>query len=343
MARLRAQGAVTDLTVDDLAMDESEASQLLAAMDVALAPDDLSQLVARTEGWPVGLYLASLAIGAGGSGSGVGVAFRGDDRLMADYLRSEIVSALPPATRTFLTRTSVLDRLSGPLCDAVMGATGSQALLESLEASNLLLVPLDRRRQWYRCHHLLQELLRAELEQSEPALVARLHDRAAAWFEVNGQAALAIDHAQAAGDADRAARLFGQIAQTTHAAGRADTTLAWLSWFEARGLVREHPHVAVLGALLEAMSGHPASAERWAESTSSVDLEDLAARREPNRELDRRHGSLPVPARGGAHALRCCDGLPSASHPRAASGPQPSCSKGSLSCWWEIPTQVMPR
>jgi LuxR family transcriptional regulator, maltose regulon positive regulatory protein len=195
-------------------------------------------------------------------------AFHGDDRLMADYLHTEVLARLPPATAQFLTRTSVLEQLCGPLCDAVTEARGSREVLESFESSNLLLVPLDRRREWYRYHHLLRDLLRVELSRHEPDLVPALHDRAVKWFEDNGQPALAIDHAQAAGDADRAARLAAGLLQRTYAAGRQATAQRWLEWFDARGLIERYPYLAVLAAINEALNGRPTGAERWADAAA---------------------------------------------------------------------------
>jgi LuxR family transcriptional regulator, maltose regulon positive regulatory protein len=165
-----------------------------------------------------------------------------------------------------LTRTAVLERMSGPLCDAVLDTTGSSDVLESLEASNLLLVPLDRRRRWYRYHHLFHELLLAELERREPELVPQLHARAAEWCEANGLPESAIDHAQAAGDADRVARLVWQLALPAYGAGRVDTTRRWFGWFEDQGLLGRYRSVAVLGAWLQALVGQPAAAERWADA-----------------------------------------------------------------------------
>ena len=265
MPQLRARGQVVEVTTDDLAMDELEARQLLDTAQLVLDAAAFRELMQRTEGWPVGLYLATLAAGAGNAdGAIAGLDLHGNDRIVADYLRAEVMSALPGPTARFLVRCSVLDSLCGPLCDAVMGATGSQEVLEGLEASNLLVVPLDRQRRWYRCHHLLRDLLRDELERSEPELIPRLHDRAAAWFDANERPALALEHAQAAGDADRAARLFVQVAMPTYGAGRVDTVMHWLGWFEVRGLIEEHPQLAVLGALGEAVLGHVATTERWA-------------------------------------------------------------------------------
>ena len=149
MARLRAAREVVEVGVDDLSMDAAEARGLLAAVGVRLGDDDHGQLIERTEGWPVGLYLAALAIKAGGPEATPGLRFSGDDRLMAEYLGSELLSRLSADEVSFLTRTSVLERMCGPRCDAVLGATGSAAMLESLERSNLLLVALDRRAEWY--------------------------------------------------------------------------------------------------------------------------------------------------------------------------------------------------
>jgi LuxR family transcriptional regulator, maltose regulon positive regulatory protein len=213
---------MVELGATDLAMDSTEARALLEGAQVRLADEPAAELHRRTEGWPVGLYLAALALRAGGATLDMGearVAFAGDDRLVADYLWLELLSRLPARRVSFLTRTAVLDRMCGPLCDAVLGTSGSGGVLESLARSNLLLVPLDRRRDWYRYHHLFRDLLRAELERREPGLVPRLHLRAAAWCEANGLEEAAIDHAQAAGDADRVARLVLEVMQPVWRAG----------------------------------------------------------------------------------------------------------------------------
>jgi LuxR family transcriptional regulator, maltose regulon positive regulatory protein len=266
VALLRAQGQMVEVGVDMLAMDQQEAQALLEGAGVGLADAEVAELVGRTEGWPVGLYLAALALKAGGQQHPAGFGFTGDDRFMADYLRSELLAHLPPELLRFLTRTAVLERLSGPLCDAVLATEGSGRVLSSLEDSNLLLVALDRRRQWYRYHHLFGELLRAQLERREPELLPSLHTRAATWYEANGLPELAIDHAQAAGDADRVARLVASLAQPAYAAGRVDTARRWLAWFEDQELIDYDPSVAVLGAWLQALVGQPVGAERWADA-----------------------------------------------------------------------------
>jgi LuxR family maltose regulon positive regulatory protein len=245
-------------------MDAAEAPVLLETVGIHLGEAEVRQLIERTEGWPAGLYLAALAMKAKGRTWHEGLRFTGDDRLMADYLRSELLSGLSEAEVGFLTRTSVLGRMCGPLCDAVLGSQGSAATLEALQRSNLLVVPLDRRAEWYRYHHLLRDLLQAELRRREPAMVPQLHLRAAAWCEANGLPEMAIDHAQQAGDADEVARLALGVMQPVWAQGRVDTVLRWMQWFEQRNLVARYPAVAVHGALLFALLGRPIQAERWA-------------------------------------------------------------------------------
>jgi LuxR family transcriptional regulator, maltose regulon positive regulatory protein len=235
---------------------------------VRLAESETTALIRRTEGWPVGLYLAALSHKAGSPRTTEGARFSGYDRFVADYLWSELLARLPPETVSFLTRTAMLDRTCGPLCDAVLDTGGSAAVLESLAGSNLLLVPLDRRREWYRYHHLFGDLLAAELVRREPELVPELHRRAAVWCDANGLPEAAVDHAQAAGDTDRAARLVAGLIQPTAAAGRIDTVRSWLEWFEDRDLLERYPAVAVLGAMVHALWGQPATAERWADAAA---------------------------------------------------------------------------
>ena len=266
VARLRAQGGVVEVGVEELAMDQREACALLEGAGVRLAEAEAAMLIRRTEGWPVGLYLAALSLKAGSPRRTVEVGFTGDDRFVADYLRSELLARLKPETVSFLTRTAVLDRMCGPLCDAVLDAKGSGEVLESLADSNLLVVPLDRRREWYRYHLLFGDLLRTELERREPELVRELHLRAATWCEAHGLEETAIDHAQAAGDADRVARLVATLMQPATAAGRVDTARRWLAWFEDQRLIDRYPLVAVQGVWLHALWGQPAAAERLADA-----------------------------------------------------------------------------
>jgi LuxR family transcriptional regulator, maltose regulon positive regulatory protein len=269
-ARLRAQGGILEIGADDLAMDEYEAALLLEGAGIEPVDEDVRELVMRTEGWPVGLYLAALAMKAGSRYTDVELTFTGEDRFVGDYLRSEFLDRLSPTEVSFLTRTSILDRMSGPLCDATLGRTRSSAVLEGLEGRNLLVIPLDRHRDWYRYHRLLRELLAAELRRREPELVPELHLRAAAWYEANGRSETAIDHAQAGGDADSVGRLVLQLANPVWASGRADTVMRWMEWFETESLVEHYPGVAVHGALMSALMGRPADTERWAAAAESA-------------------------------------------------------------------------
>jgi LuxR family maltose regulon positive regulatory protein len=264
MSLVRSHGDVVEVTADDLAMDETEAEALLAGVGVRLDPDELAALIDRTEGWAAGLYLAALAVKAGRSQRSAGFAFSGDDRLMADYLRSQFLSLLSPEEVRFLVRTSVLERLTGGLCDEVLDDVGSASVLRNLEASNLLVVPLDRHREWYRYHRLLRDMLARQLELDEPEIVADLHQRAADWHERHHLPEAAIHHAMAAGDEDRSARLVQALTIPAYASGRVETTTRWFGWFESRDVVAHHPAIAVLGALLRSLAGEPAAAERWA-------------------------------------------------------------------------------
>ena len=154
--------------------------------------------------------------------------------------------------------------MCGGLCDAVVGRTGSSRTLEQLESRNLLVVPLDRRREWYRYHHLFRELLHAELRRREPDLVARLHAGAAQWYEANAMPEPAIEHAMAAGDAERVARLVLNVMQPVWASGRIDTVLSWMEWLEDRSEVEYYSGIAAHAALILALLGRPVEADRWA-------------------------------------------------------------------------------
>ena len=264
VARLRAQGRIVEISAEDLAMGPEEASSLLEGAGAELGEASIHELLQRTEGWPAGLYIAALAIKAGTRRSEVGFTFTGDDIFMGDYLRSELLDRVSGAVASFLTRTSVLDRMCGSLCDAILDGEGSQRLLERLESRNLLIVPLDRRREWYRYHHLLQELLQAELRRREPDLVQDLHFRAAGWYEANAMPEAAIRHAQAAADYDRVARLVLELAQPVWASGRVETVLRWMEWLRDVTSAEHYGAIAVHGSLIFALLGQPSEAERWA-------------------------------------------------------------------------------
>ena len=165
IARLRAEGKILEIGPEDLSLTCGEASSLLRNVDLDLAEEDVAELHKRTEGWPAGLYLAALYLREGGSLASAAFSFGGDDRLVSDYLESELLTRISPQQRTFLTRTAVLERMCGPLCEAVLDMSGSAAILADLAASNVLLVPLDRRAEWYRYHHLFRDMLLGELHR----------------------------------------------------------------------------------------------------------------------------------------------------------------------------------
>jgi LuxR family maltose regulon positive regulatory protein len=192
---------------------------------------------------------------------------------IGDYFRTQVLSQLPAPTVEFLTRTSVLDELCGPLCDAVLDTRGSQGVLESLESSNLLLVPLDRQRTWYRYHRLFRDLLAIELARREPELVPGLHVRAARWLDSHGMPEPAIRQAQRGDDPDLVVQLVVATTQPAYAAGRATDVRSWLEWFRTEGLIDRYPHVAVLGALVDALSGRPAASERWAAAAEAAAID----------------------------------------------------------------------
>ena len=275
VARWRAEGRLAELGPAELAMSPVEAGALLAAAGVELADAEVEELTRRAEGWPVAGYLAVLAHKAGGQRGNAGFAFTGDDRFLADYLHAQLLAQLPAERVAFLTRTAVLERLSGPLCDAVLDTAGSAAVLASLERSNLLVIPLDRQRTWYRYHPLFRELLRDELERREPELVPELTLRAAHWCQHHGMPEAAIGYAMEAGDADLVARGVEQAAISVYRSGRLATVQGWFGRFDDHGLVQQYPAVAVLGAWIQALGGHAAAAERWADAAEQGSYEGM--------------------------------------------------------------------
>ena len=240
-ARLRAQGAIVEIGVDELAMDRAEAAALLAETGIELPAEELHELVERRRAGRPACTSPRWPCAPGARGPGIGVTFSGDDRYIGDYLRSEFLDRVSPADVTFLTRTSILDRMSGPLCDAVRAEAGSSDVLERLERRNLLVVPLDRRREWYRYHHLFRDLLLTELRRREPDAGGSAPP--AGRGVVRGQRPARVGHRPrpGRGEADTVARLVLQLANPVWASGRSDTVLRWMRWFETSGLDRAVP------------------------------------------------------------------------------------------------------
>ncbi len=209
LARLRARGELVEIRAAELRFASEEvAAYLNGVMGLTLTAADVSALEERTEGWVAALQLAALSMAGRDDVAGFIAGFAGDDRYIVDYLAEEVLQRQPAAVRDFLLQTSLLARLSGPLCDAVTHQAGGKAMLEALDRGNLFLVPLDDRRQWYRYHHLFGDVLRARLADESPHLVPEVHRRASEWFAANGEPAEAIEHAIAGEHVDRAADLL---------------------------------------------------------------------------------------------------------------------------------------
>ena len=284
VARLRAEGKILEIGPGDLALTASEASLLLRNADVALGEDDAAELYLRTEGWAAGLYLAALYLREGGPLPSAAVSFGGDDRLVSEYLESEFLARISQRDRTFLTQTAVLERMCGPLCDAVLERGGSAAVLADLAQSNLLLVPLDRHGEWYRYHHLFRDMLLAGLHRQEPDLIPALRRRAASWCLHNDRAEEALEYSIAAGDVDTAAGLAAQMGVLAYRQGRVATVQRWFAWLEERGGIERHPMVAVLASFLSALVARPADAERWADAVDRWQYGNPARPDDPTAE-----------------------------------------------------------
>jgi LuxR family transcriptional regulator, maltose regulon positive regulatory protein len=208
LARLRGRGELVEIRAADLRFTPGEAAAYLGGvMGLVLTPADVAALEGRTEGWIAALQLAALSLQGREDTAAFIAGFAGDDRYIVDYLAEEVLQRQPGHVQQFLLQTSILDRLSGPLCDAVTGQDGGKAKLAALERGNLFLVPLDDRRRWYRYHQLFADVLQAHLRDEQPEQVPDLHRRASAWYERNGEPSEAIRHALAAGDFERAADL----------------------------------------------------------------------------------------------------------------------------------------
>ena len=199
-------------------------------------------------------------------------------------MESEFLERISHLHRVFLTRTAVLGRMSGPLCEAVLELPGSAATLTDLARSNLLLVPLDRRGQWYRYHHLFRDMLLAELERLEPGLMPVLRRRAASWCLRNDRPEEALEYSIAAEDVDTVSRLVQSLGLPTYRQGRVATLQQWYQWLDERGGMARHPVVAAQAALIAADTGRPAEAERWADVVDRWQYQDAARADDPVAE-----------------------------------------------------------
>ncbi len=278
LARLRARGKLLEVRGDVLRFTVPEAgSFFVERMGVDLSDADVEALVARTEGWPAALQLAGLSLVGREDVAAFVRDFAGTHRFVLDFITEEVLDRLSPPVRDFLLRTSVPDRLTGPLCDALTGGSDGQATLESLERANLLLVPLDEERRWYRYHRLFADLLRARFAVVHPDEPASLHLRAADWYEGNGFVRDAIEHTLRSGDESRALTLFYRHSKDLVHAGEFATLRGWLDRLPDE-VVRADAQLSTTYAWTLALGGRTDGvAERLADAE--------AAMRAPTSEL----------------------------------------------------------
>jgi LuxR family maltose regulon positive regulatory protein len=270
VTQLRVTGDVWEIEASDLAVDAAGAEQIFSDAHVDLTREEAVAVTDRTEGWPAGLYLAALIAR---HNDGPVSTVSGDDRYLTDYLYRESLMHLSEDTQRFLRRTAVLDQLCSPLCDALLGGTGAEGQLRDLEASNMFLIPLDRRREWYRYHALFREFLLAELERVEPDVIMKLHLRAADWYEANGSAVTALEHLLHTTERDRSVRLMTELTLPIYEAGQISTVQRWLSTVGEEA-VQAYPPLAVLAGWIATLSAQTAEAQRWASiiDAASYDL-----------------------------------------------------------------------
>lgn len=278
LGRLRIQHLVNEVGPQELAMDSDGARDLFAAADVELDPSELARLLEHTEGWPVGLTLAVMARQSGAENQ---PAFGGAHRLVAEYVRSEVLNTFDDDLARFLVQCSVLPTLSGPLCDEVLGTTGSAERLEALASSDhLFVVPLDDERRSYRLQHLFAEALRAELHATDPELERTLHRRAAAVHERDGNPDGAIRHAHAAGDVEHAGDLTLAYAVPYGMRGRNATVGLWLDLVDD-AVAAQHASLSLAVAWYRIGTSDPHVADHWS---------NLAQRAAKDLPADRRAG-----------------------------------------------------
>src|SRR6266849_1892625 len=277
VARLRARGALTELRAANLRFTAEESTAFLTeVMRLPLSAEQVAALQARTEGWIAGLQLAALSLQGRDDVAGFIDAFTGSHRYVVDYLVEEVLSRQPEVVQTFLLQTCLLDRLSGPLCDAVCMQDDSQALLEHVERTNLFLVSLEDERQWYRYHHLFAEVLCNRLQQQQPTVVPELHRRASHWCEQHELFDEAVTHALAVPDVEHAASLIEQYAQFTNFPSQFQVLLGWLNRLPD-ALVRTQPSLCLMHAITLMLTHQPVKASARVQDAERCLQEEMPA------------------------------------------------------------------
>jgi len=260
---LRANGELSEIRSEDLNFTGEEASALLnATMELGLTQGEIEHLWEQTEGWAAGLYLAGLSLRHHSDPHAFVEEFAGDNRHIVDYLGEQVIRNQSEEVATFLRRTSILERLSGPLCDAILEMEGSNQILRDIERANLFLVALDERREWYRYHHLFAELLRLELKNEEPELIPALHRRASAWYRCSEMPGEAIHHAIAAGDVAEVSELMMRNWVSYVNAGQTALVTTWLGALPEEAVTGDPP-VCLVAAWLSMFAGDEEQTERF--------------------------------------------------------------------------------
>ena len=292
LSRLRGGGELAELRASDLRFSADEATAFLnQVMGLKLSVQEVAALEARTEGWIAGLQLAALSMQGRDDIAGFIRAFTGDDRYIVDYLMEEVLQRQPEPVRRFLLQTSVLDRLSGPLCDAVTGEEGGKGILDALERGNVFLIPLDDKRSWYRYHHLFADVLSAHSMAELPDQLPIRHVRASEWYEDNGLPGDAVRHALAAKDWARAAGIIEMEGPRMLRSRQVATFLRWLNALPDE-VIRSRPVLSggyawasLLSGQFDAVEPRLRDAERWLDPTSASSSEMAVVNQEWFRSL----------------------------------------------------------
>jgi LuxR family maltose regulon positive regulatory protein len=298
LGRLRAQHRLVELHAADLAMDETEAAMLIGAAGLSLDAEHLAMLVRRTEGWPAALYLSALSLHDEPHIATQVEHFAGDDGILSDYLREELIGGISADALTFLRRASVLDQLSSSLCDAVLERSDSAPLLHDLARRHLLLAPLDRTEERYRSHGLLREMLLREMRRHDPGEVRELHRRASCWHSAHGDPDRAVAHAVAAGDARRAGALMWTNLPRYMDRRREEIVRGWLGTFTEAEIAAD-AGLSLVTAQRHLSSGDLAQAEYWGGAAAGA----LATSEQPPEFDSLRAGVLLIEAVVARHGI----------------------------------------
>lgn len=273
MPAVRARGSLLEVTAQHLAFSTEEVEQLAEGM--GLDPEIAADIVDATEGWPAATFLTAVAAREGKLDPAKG-RIEGQ-RHLHEFVKEEIVRHLSRQRRSFLARVSLLERLSGPLCDAVIGSDGSQRLLESLDRDTHLIYHLDHDNTWFAMGRVVREALRAEFEHHEPGAARAVHSSAASWYAANGMLLEAIGHALKAGDAETFVSLMERLIKDRYTSGHVADVLVWMDWLESNISLDEYPRLAAIGALVHIQEGNVLGTERWLDAASSRSVDADAA------------------------------------------------------------------